>query len=1764
MELTEINKKILAIKEMQTTAVNSLNVVAQNISENNLIAQEEINGLTDSLSSLVNAQSELIGDLKLLLGEKVSVNSIANQYNTLIKNGSASSLFADIELGKFLSISSDNTDFKEAIASFQDEVKCGTFKAINDSNLANIISMINKAVESQEEFSEVKSELFNVLKQNHLMVYIGLSEQGYRFGNAMVEEISVSQTDGIEKNLPEIFLAEEEKQEYKENAGAATGIKPTGLSDDKKIAIKQVEWTGNTTKIAIKKWLGDFLEKDTRTGKWYTTSHFRKIKQLEKLYYLGLVTLETYERLIGKSNTDWLISKGYIAKTVAPVGGFNIISLSNKGAAILNNDAIRSMLYGKNGLRDKQNFIPITEHYNGESENQLIKILAVCETAVALMQLSQYQFSNAINFSYKYIVLKFSAGNKEYGICLCTDEKFTDDGLAMLSEDFEEIDEYAVLVCNYKHNENGLYTNEIEVADNEIIRFTVKTGGECVDALEYLKAFIHFTDLPVETEFKQPTDLEISSNKEVNLIQDENNLIDQSVDNQSEEYFIKEQDSNTNLTEFDGTENIKVETKEEMADFNSVNIGSTPDELYGGTEAKSEYCEEESVETLCKNIINNSLSPKDNAREFYAVIMKLIAENRMWDAIFFLENLAYESDEFKGLADNLKYIAMISEWKDDCTVYSDIEKSNLPDKKYPQIADAIRLASRLTYLTFFERDDYGVSGRRYQIENAGFVNLTVPCKNLLNILSKLDIHAGGYTEQEISAIYNVEERINKFSKRAEELINLKYDGLLDFLMKETFAKDKPIQDCLDKIKNNSVVEIDTVKHLALELFDLDKSDAYVASNDKLDEYLDKIWRISNSGSKKDGKPLKDHARDQAFEYLKERVDFINEWLEFQRVSSNLDSVKENYRKQIVSAAEKILAVHIGDKENTVAANIIKFAAQRIEEFLTGKFFDKAWFVPVLFTNEFLLTKNYMPEDLSCFASVKGLEPWRSVVRHFSQRGATAEHAIEDIEVRKEKDWQGNNTTHKLLCDYLNKEYQFLIDTAKIKPQADIEKKKFEARMETDFLYGRIDEAEKESFFAAERVLFGYMVERHSELGKYKKFLNILTGRVDDIVQVKTVEFAEQIKELENQYSDAPILDNIKLELNKKNFIVAEEYITLLQGGVKEIEKELAEQDDGKSDLINFLSLYDDIYKVANSPNNRMEADFSRWAKAEYPKINKKFNLIHTSSDEREAEQYFDSWKGEGKSKAEKFIRQLGFNVENITDSKKSQFCDESFKVKVSPVPLTRSSYSHPIGAFGTDCKSINVLCFYGENKADRVVKAVEDLNPRGVATIVIFNAALNKNRRETILKEFKQTSQANSFLLIDYVLGFYLALVSKGKRLNTLLQCSIPYTGYKLFSDSVDTLLPEMFIGREQEINKITSLDASVSLVYGGRQLGKTALFKRACAMMNNPREGKYAVYVSVAKAQSDGDNFFVEKVSEELIRCQLIQNKKYETNDEVCKALREKVCRNDTEYLYLFIDEVNDYFEQLNARKDTTALNSYVELKRVSNKRFKFVLAGLHHVQRYSEFYKNNSVVGQMAAPMVVKPLSRIEAIRLIDNPFSYLGIYIDQSFTALIAARANYYPGNIQMICREIAETVQRSPNKPPYTVDDKLLEAVCSSSEINKEIRKKINLTLELDPAYKAIAMLFVFNYYDDKANNRITVDGYSANQVLQMAKEWQKTEVSCLSLRELETLLDELANMSILRALENKSDKVIKTYKLRKSSLAEQIATRDELERYLLGE
>ena len=120
------------------------------------------------------------------------------------------------------------------------------------------------------------------------------------------------------------------------------------------------------------------------------------------------------------------------------------------------------------------------------------------------------------------------------------------------------------------------------------------------------------------------------------------------------------------------------------------------------------------------------------------------------------------------------------------------------------------------------------------------------------------------------------------------------------------------------------------------------------------------------------------------------------------------------------------------------------------------------------------------------------------------------------------------------------------------------------------------------------------------------------------------------------------------------------------------------------------------------------------------------------------------------------------------------------------------------------------------------------------------SASLGRADREWLRRWSIQHSV--QFITVDETLVLYLASLPDG-ALRALFDCTLPFTCAEPFFTAAGLVPPESFFGRESERSTITERFGSC-FVYGGRQLGKTALLNAAQAAFDDPASGHLAHFL--------------------------------------------------------------------------------------------------------------------------------------------------------------------------------------------------------------------------------------------------------------------------------------------------------------------------------
>jgi hypothetical protein len=334
--------------------------------------------------------------------------------------------------------------------------------------------------------------------------------------------------------------------------------------------------------------------------------------------------------------------------------------------------------------------------------------------------------------------------------------------------------------------------------------------------------------------------------------------------------------------------------------------------------------------------------------------------------------------------------------------------------------------------------------------------------------------------------------------------------------------------------------------------------------------------------------------------------------------------------------------------------------------------------------------------------------------------------------------------------------------------------------------------------------------------------------------------------------------------------------------------------------------------------------------------------------------------------------------------------------------------------------------------------------------------------------EKKQT-----FALIDDIVMMRACGERGSTRLHTLFKCVMPFSFFQPFSTTAGLVSPEMFFGRQAERDSLIRKDGACFL-YGGRQLGKTALLRDVVRRFHDPDKGHIAIWMDLKEEGLclDRDiNFIwhliVTRLKEhEVLSAKLPSNTKWEG---IGKNLEKWVGEDNQRRILLLLDEA-DQFLNSDAKDDLVRTARMKGWIMKTDRRVKIIFAGLHDVQRTTK--QPNHPLAHFDDPICIGPLldngEWREARALIEDPFETMGFKFESpDLVSRILSRTNYYPNLIQLYCKHLLEYLT-DPNRanfdskagPPYIITSELLESAYRQDQnLHKAIRNRFMLTLNL---------------------------------------------------------------------------------------------------------
>lgn len=510
--------------------------------------------------------------------------------------------------------------------------------------------------------------------------------------------------------------------------------------------------------------------------------------------------------------------------------------------------------------------------------------------------------------------------------------------------------------------------------------------------------------------------------------------------------------------------------------------------------------------------------------------------------------------------------------------------------------------------------------------------------------------------------------------------------------------------------------------------------------------------------------------------------------------------------------------------------------------------------------------------------------------------------------------------------------------------------------------------------------------------------------------------------------------------------------------------------------------------------------------------------------------------------------------------------DARIPAKASRSPGGRSAWMHLSGvrvtsgkalipAFGTRMSpsgdSLRLLAVWG---APTVAEIVEQLRSEPVehSIIVLYFGTLSVAERNEFAVSLRRGGKLPTTIVIDDPMFAYLVAQPFPRR-DITMSVALPFASAEPFTPDVAGLVPEeMFYGRREELDQVVNMMGSC-LVYGGRQLGKSALLRAAARVFNN-QITRHAIYQSIYRCGQDipADAVWLTlwpRLAERGIVPHDMPGA--DIARAVVRHISEWIAGDPDRQLLLLLDESDSFLDADAKGGSFPQVTEFKELMETTGRRVKVVFAGLHQTARFERL--SNHPLAHLGAPVCVGPLTPQYAYDLLTKPLHALGYrFSDDNVAARILALANNQPALIQLFGAQLLRRLQMSPppvGTPPRMVTAADVEAVWAGEALRTEFRRRFDWTLNLDPRYKIIAYSVAFHAYANGIESAL-----SPTELRSQCEQWWPKGFATKDVLtgEFRALLDECVDLGVL------SYNADGNYRLRTPNVLALLGSRDDID------
>ena len=527
-------------------------------------------------------------------------------------------------------------------------------------------------------------------------------------------------------------------------------------------------------------------------------------------------------------------------------------------------------------------------------------------------------------------------------------------------------------------------------------------------------------------------------------------------------------------------------------------------------------------------------------------------------------------------------------------------------------------------------------------------------------------------------------------------------------------------------------------------------------------------------------------------------------------------------------------------------------------------------------------------------------------------------------------------------------------------------------------------------------------------------------------------------------------------------------------------------------------------------------------------------------------------------------------------------------IRMNEGPSTRSVHfiyqvdSTPIhgvqGAplFGSQAHgTYNIFCLWEDARPDRVRlnSAIRGLAQSGEDPILIlYLSALTDSERQEIRRHAWE--QGITVLVLDEILFESFARIVQSEQLQPqdrfrqFLALTLPYTGGNPYHGETTGwgagVPQEMFYGRQELSRSLMRMSGGTSIVFGGRQLGKTALLRHVEKAFSQPDEGKHAWFIDlkdrgyVATAAQEGakeSTYIFEIVHEKFREAGLLTGNAPQGNVDLIRQDIRMAFSNDNQLAVLIMFDESDAFLSADSLAGSPAIETFRSLMNETSNRLKVVFAGLHNVQRFAgkpnNPFPNLGFNPNRPRRGGIGPLTDHDARRLVEEPTYLMGFRFEPLAVDKVLSYTNRHPSLIQFFCHEVVDSWRREhpDQRPPYLITVSEIDKVYRLRSIQEGIKRRFEETFRLDPRYHVISLAIIC--YQDRPTRRWTLDEIRDCCQLHCPLTFDPEYLDAL---ELSSLLNELIGLGIL--IEDNG-----AYRMRTSLIPQMFGTKGQIENIL---